>query len=110
MKEIFSTITYEIEPVKSAALRVGKSRQLRVETGVVWLTRSGDATDYWLTPGTTLDLRAGETLWLSAERGQPARLVFQRPALGAMQLAGWLSTRLSPGHGHRHGHRSAVAV
>lgn len=94
IKEIFSTITFEVEPAKATALRVGNSRILHIEAGTVWLTRSGDAGDYWLAAGTVLALHAGEILWLSAEQGQPARVVFRRPARRASRTLRWLARRL----------------
>lgn len=92
IKEIFSTIAYEVQPNKTAALRVGRSQVLSIEAGTVWLTRSDDQTDYWLDAGTSLSLRAGETLWLSAE-AQSARVVFKRPARCDKRIMNWLASR-----------------
>jgi hypothetical protein len=71
MKEIFSTTAYGIEARGVAELHIDAHGVLQVECGQVWLTRSGDAADYWLDAGASLAVRAGESLWLSAESAQP---------------------------------------
>jgi len=93
IKEIFSTIAFEVQPDKTAALRVGNSRTLVIEAGTVWLTRSDDQTDYWLNTGATVTLRAGETLWLSAEHAKIARVIFKRPARCDKRVLNWITSR-----------------
>jgi len=93
IKEIFSTIAFEVEPNKTAALRVGGSRTLSIEAGTVWVTRSNDQGDYLLGAGATMVLRAGETLWISAEHAQAARVVFKRPARCDKRLLHWIASQ-----------------
>lgn len=91
IKEIFSTIAFDVQADKTAALRVGSSQTLVIEAGTVWLTRSGDLTDYWLGKGASLALCAGETLWLSAEHARTARVVFKRPARCDKRVMNWIA-------------------
>jgi hypothetical protein len=90
MKEIFSTTAYGIEARGVAELRIDAHGVLQVESGQVWLTRSGDAADYWLDAGASLAVRAGESLWLSAEAGQPARLAVRHAACRSRRGLAWL--------------------
>jgi len=93
IKEIFSTIAFEVEPDKTTALRVGSSRTLSIEAGAVWVTRSNDQGDYVLRAGATMALQAGETLWLSAEHAQAARVVFKRPARCDKRVLHWIASQ-----------------
>jgi hypothetical protein len=93
IKQISSTIAFEVQTGKPAALRVDCSRTLVIEAGTVWLTRSGDPTDYWLDSGASLTLRAGETLWLSAEHADTARILFKRSTPCAKSLLQGFASR-----------------
>jgi hypothetical protein len=80
MREIYSDITFEVPADQLASVRVTRSTRLTVRCGTVWLTRSGDAADYWLKPDHTLRLRQGERLWIGAEGGESAQVAFVLPA------------------------------
>ena len=79
MREISSNVTFEVPNGEVASIRVARSTRLTVRCGVVWLTRSGDAADYWLEPGQTLRLLRGERLWIGAEAGAAACVAFALP-------------------------------
>ncbi|WP_322049150.1 DUF2917 domain-containing protein [Paraburkholderia sp. J67] len=79
--------------------RLAQAMQLHVSEGELWLTIGGDANDYWLRAGESMQLVAGSRVYLSAGR-EGARFVL---ALGgaSARTAGF-STAL-------HGSRSAMA-
>ena len=79
MREISSSVTFEIEPGETIPMMIAHSTRLTVEDAPVWVTRSNDVEDYWLRPGTALHLRRGERLWLSAEGERAARVGFVAP-------------------------------
>jgi hypothetical protein len=43
----------QVEPGQTYSFKAVVGLQLRCESGTVWLTQSGDETDYWLCPGDT---------------------------------------------------------
>jgi hypothetical protein len=79
MREISSSVTFEIEPRETAAMMIEHSTRLSVEGASVWVTRSNDVEDYWLCPGDSLLLRRGERLWLSVDGDRSARVGFVAP-------------------------------
>lgn len=96
LTEMFSTVVYELAQAQAVAVRIENSRTMKVAAGRVWITRSDDVGDYWLDAGGCLDLKTGETLWISAEDGLAARVVFRRPARsgsGLTAVAGHLMQR-----------------
>jgi hypothetical protein len=76
MREISTSVTFEIRPGETVPMRVARSTRLTVYGAAVWATRSNDIEDYWLLPGDRLKLRDRERLWLSVEGDKPARVVF----------------------------------
>ena len=76
MREISSSIAFEIRSGETLPMKVARSTKLVVHGGAVWVTRSDDIEDYWLQPGHTLRLRRGERLWLSAEGTRARRWRF----------------------------------
>jgi hypothetical protein len=85
MREISSSVTFEIEPGETIPMMIAHSTRLTVEGAPVWVTRSNDVEDYWLSPGASLHLRRGERLWLSTEGERTARVGFVAPlARGAL--------------------------
>jgi hypothetical protein len=76
MREISSSIAFEIRTGETIPMKVARSTKLVVHGGAVWVTRSDDTEDYWLQPGHTLRLRRGERLWLSAEGSTHAKVAF----------------------------------
>ena len=78
MREISSSIAFEIRNGETVPMKVARSTKLVVHGGAVWVTRSDDTEDYWLQPGHTLRLRRGERLWLSAEGSTQAKVAFSR--------------------------------
>jgi hypothetical protein len=91
MREISSSITFEINAGETVPMKVSRSIRLAVSGGAVWVTRSDDTEDYWLQPGHTLKLRRGERLWLSVEHGDRARVAFAVPPRPAVRLIDWLT-------------------
>lgn len=90
MREISSSITFEIRPGETVPMKVERSTRLAVTCNPIWVTRSDDTRDYWLEPGHTLHLRRGERLWLSAEGGPTARVAFAVPARADQKVLNWL--------------------
>jgi hypothetical protein len=86
MREISSSITFEIQPGETIPLRVVRSTRLSVQGGLVWATRSNDVDDYFLVAGESLKLRRGERLWLSCDAADAACVAFS-VALPARQAA-----------------------
>ncbi|AOJ70138.1 MULTISPECIES: DUF2917 domain-containing protein [Burkholderia] len=76
MREISSSITFEIQPGETVPMKVARSTRLAVRGAPVWATRSNDIADYFLSPGETLKLRRGERLWLSADGAASACVSF----------------------------------
>ncbi|KMZ13427.1 hypothetical protein BHUM_01794c [Candidatus Burkholderia humilis] len=76
MREISTSVTFEIKPGETVPTRVACSTRLSVHGAAVWATRNNDIKDYWLMPGDRLKLRERERLWLSVEGDQPARVEF----------------------------------
>ncbi len=79
MRQISSSITFEIVPGETLPMMVAHSTRLSVHGSAVWVTRSNDVEDYWLAPGRSLRLRPGERLWLSAEGAHAACVAFVAP-------------------------------
>ncbi|MEW6343281.1 MAG: DUF2917 domain-containing protein [Paraburkholderia sp.] len=90
MREISSSITFEIRAGETVPMNIARSTRLTVSCGAVWVTRSDDTEDYWLEPGHTLRLRRGERLWLSVEGGPEARVAFAVPARAHVRALDWL--------------------
>ncbi|MDR5812209.1 MULTISPECIES: DUF2917 domain-containing protein [unclassified Caballeronia] len=76
MREISTSVTFEIKPGETVPMRIARGTRLAVQGNAVWATRSNDIDDYWLEPGDSLKLRERERLWLSVEGEQPAYVVF----------------------------------
>jgi hypothetical protein len=76
MREISTSVTFEIKPGETVPMRIARGTRLTVFGAPVWATRSNDIEDYWLTPGDRLKLRPRERLWLSTEGSEPAHVVF----------------------------------
>jgi hypothetical protein len=91
MREISSSIWFEVSAGETVPLRVTNSTRLTVHGGSVWVTRSNDVEDYWLEPGKTLRLRRGERLWVSTERGAQAQLVFFVPKRANERAINWFA-------------------
>src|ERR1700761_118329 len=90
MREISSSIGFEIRSGETVPLKVARSTRLAVSGGALWVTRSDDTEDYWLQPGHTLRLRRGERLWLSVESGERAQVAFAVPARADVRAFDWL--------------------
>lgn len=90
MREISSSITFEIKSGETVPMKVARSTRLAVSGGAIWVTRSDDTEDYWLQPGHTLRLRRGERLWLSVESAPQARVAFAVPARADVRAFDWL--------------------
>lgn len=86
MREIYSSITFEIQPGETIPMKVARSTRLTVQGGPVWATRSNDVEDYFLSSGSSLKLRRGERLWLSAD-GENGACVSFSVAVPAQQAA-----------------------
>jgi hypothetical protein len=104
MREISSSITFEIKAGETVPMKVARSTRLMVSGAAIWVTRSDDTEDYWLKPGHTLRLRRGERLWLSVEGGALACVAFAVPPRadvrafeGLMRLADRLGLRARDG-------------
>lgn len=86
MRQISSSITFEVAPGETLPMMVAKSTRLSVHGAPVWVTRSNDVEDYWLEPGHSLRLRQGERLWLSTEGPSAACVAFVAPLARAAVL------------------------
>jgi hypothetical protein len=98
MREISTSVTFEIRPGETVPMRIARSTRLAVHGAPVWATRSNDIHDYWLSPGDRLKLRERERLWLSVEGDRPARVVFSivpRPDQRAAHWAGAVIERIA---------------
>jgi hypothetical protein len=91
MREICSSIALEIRSGETLPMKVARSTKLVVHGGAIWVTRSDDTEDYWLQPGHTLRLRRGERLWLSAEGGSFAKVVFSVPTRCDERALNWFA-------------------
>ncbi|WP_144111128.1 DUF2917 domain-containing protein [Paraburkholderia sp. BCC1886] len=91
MREIFSSIAFEIRSGETIPMMVARSTKLVVRGGAVWVTRSDDIEDYWLQPGHVLRLRRGERLWLSAEGASPAKVSFTVPTRCDERAFNWFA-------------------
>jgi hypothetical protein len=91
MKEISSSITYEINAGETVPMRVARSTRLTVQGAGVWVTRSNDVEDYLLEPGECLRLRRGERLWLSVTGERPACVAFSVAPQPRDGLRAWLA-------------------
>jgi hypothetical protein len=91
MREVSSSIAYEIHGGETLPLKVARSTKLVVRGGAVWITRSDDIEDYWLQPGHTLRLRRGERLWVSAEGTPRATIAFSVPTRCDERALNWFA-------------------
>ncbi|WP_248320981.1 DUF2917 domain-containing protein [Caballeronia sp. Sq4a] len=94
MREISTSVTFEISPGETVPMRIARGTRLTVHGSPVWATRSNDIEDYWLAPGDRLNLRERERLWLSAEGDKPARVVFTIVPRRDERAIRWLSARI----------------
>jgi hypothetical protein len=94
MREISTSVTFEIRPGETVPMRVARSTRLAVQGAHVWATRSNDIEDYWLAPGDCLKLRERERLWLSVDGDQPARVVFTIVPRPDQRAVRWVSARI----------------
>ncbi len=95
MKEIYSTIAFQLEAGERIGIRVLRGEALRVEGERLWITRSNDQVDYFLGDGETLPLRPSETLWLSVDGLRPARLTVMLKAGTRGKLVNWVGNWLA---------------
>jgi hypothetical protein len=93
------------EPVET--WRLAQAMQLHVSEGELWLTIAGDAGDYWLRAGESIDLIAGVCVHVSAG-GEGARFVL---ALGGAMAAApaWAAAQAAAGQAHAVGSRGFAA-
>ena len=91
MREISTSITFEIGDGETVPMKIGRSVRLVVQGAPVWATRSNDTEDYWLVPGDSLKLRVRERLWLSTEKGRTAQVVFTLAPRVAQRAIGGLA-------------------
>jgi hypothetical protein len=94
MREISTSVTFEINSGETVPMRVARSTRLTVNGATVWATRSNDTADYWLTPGDRLTLRHGERLWLSVDGGGTARVTFTIVPRADERALRWVSGRI----------------
>jgi hypothetical protein len=91
MREISTSITFEIGAGETVPMKIGHSVRLTVQGAPVWATRSNDTEDYWLVPGGSLKLRERERLWLSTEGERVAQVVFTIAPRPDQQAIGWVA-------------------
>ncbi|WP_213780409.1 DUF2917 domain-containing protein [Caballeronia sp. dw_276] len=91
MREISTSITFEIADGETVPMLIGHSVKLSVQGAPVWATRSNDIEDYWLVPGDSLKLRQRERLWLSTEKGRTAQVIFTLAPRPDQAAIGWLA-------------------
>ncbi len=94
MREISTSVTFEIKPGETIPMRVARSTRLTVHGATVWATRSDDTEDYWLVPGDRLKLRERERLWLSVDGDRPAQVVFTIVPRCDERAIHWASTAI----------------
>jgi hypothetical protein len=94
MREISTSVTFEIKPGETVPMRIARGTRLTVHGGPVWATRSNDIEDYWISPGGHLRLKERERLWLSVEGTRPAKVVFTIVPRCDQRAVGWLARRL----------------
>ncbi|SAL69129.1 hypothetical protein AWB68_03916 [Caballeronia choica] len=92
MREISTSVTFEIKPGETVPMRITRSTRLSVCGAAVWATRSNDTEDYWLTPGDKLKLRERERLWLSVEGDRPAQIVFTIVPRTDQRAMNWIAS------------------
>ncbi|GLU31066.1 DUF2917 domain-containing protein [Trinickia caryophylli] len=81
-----------IAPDRTVAWRMSVDSDLRVQAGVVWLTRMGCLDDYWLQPGDLIRLERHDRIWLGTDRGEPADVTLtSHHVQRAAPLRRWLS-------------------
>ncbi|WP_158601839.1 DUF2917 domain-containing protein [Pararobbsia silviterrae] len=89
MKEIFSTVAFDLQPGERVGVRVRRGLALAVTGERVWLTRSNEAVDYFVHDGESLSLRPHETLWISVDGERATQLVFTLAAGTGSRVADW---------------------
>ena len=80
---------------QTRTLADGPQTELHVLRGVLWLTQSGDPTDYFLRAGQSMAL-AGTRAVVQADGGRPAAYLLQAPCV----LEGQPRTLLQPEAAH----------
>ena len=91
MREIYSTIAFEVMSGERVGIRVRRGQSVSVSGERVWLTRSNDEADYFLDDGETLALRPREMLWISVEGQGEARLTFTLAGGTGSRVVDWIS-------------------
>ena len=82
-----SPVTLRLEAGDLLNWRRGLKATLRVRSGLIHLTQEGDAEDYFLKAGQTMDLRSSGWLVISAE--EPVLLSLERAAGWSWSLGAW---------------------
>ncbi|KAF1030016.1 MAG: hypothetical protein GAK40_00202 [Burkholderia plantarii] len=91
MREISSSIVFELPPGETVPMKVVRSTRLTVQGATVWVTRSHDTGDYFLASGDTLRLRRGERLWLATEGPAAASVAFSVVATPHEAVRSWFT-------------------
>jgi hypothetical protein len=94
MREISTSVIFEIKPGETVPMRIVRGTRLSVQASTVWATRSNDTEDYWLVPGDQLKLRERERLWLSVDGDRPAQVVFTIVPRCDERAIHWVSTSI----------------
>jgi hypothetical protein len=94
MREISTSVTFEVKPGETVPMRIVRGTRLTVHGAAVWATRSNDTEDYWLAPGDKLKLRERERLWLSVEGDRPAHVVFTIVPRCDLRAMTWLAASM----------------
>lgn len=60
--------TFELDQADLATgIQIARPQTLRVCRGLLWVTVEGEAGDWWLSAGETMELPAGVTIWVSTD-------------------------------------------
>lgn len=68
MKKLSAHEPLALSPWQLVSVMVEASQEIRIDCGLVWITIEGDANDYWLAAGATLELVPGRHIVIEADR------------------------------------------
>ena len=75
MSQIAEHSILELESGQTAGWTARQDGELTLQEGRLWITRPGDPRDYWIRQGERFAVRAGERLFLGAEKAKALALV-----------------------------------
>ena len=74
LKKLAVQTLFAVPAGQAQLWEVGTRGRVAARAGRIWVTREGDPADYWLEHGLTLQVSAGDRLWVAVDGDREACL------------------------------------